>query len=418
MIKKDEMDYNRDLDPVALVRVLSRLLKMYHYPISKSYPKKLLYALHELQPKLVSDDFSQQDAMEGLVLPIIGLVNDKGSRIHGQRNVYCSMDYNANIIRPVGAVESYAVLPLAIDDDNSDISTMLNNETLRTAMPDTYRPEPPLECDSLIFNQFELEFGSDYMVLQVQRTQYTDEGRIRVKNPINVDINLIIGGIIWDLSSFIEHVGTGNDGGHYISYVRRGIRTTKDCWYKCNDSSVKKNKPTLKNNTRVACVVYKRRRLSDRTINHPLKGFTNVGNTCWMNAGLQLLFSLPTVIMSLTLLLSNTLRSLTTDQLLQVSNEPLQDVLGLGERNPTIRLSRKGKLHVKRNPVSVIRFAKDTEKDIAKDREKDIAKNVKRKANDIAKDIAKDLKCKGKDIRHMNVIIISSDEDSNSSDSN
>lgn len=105
----------------------------------------------------------------------------------------------------------------------------------------------------------------------------------------------------YHLSAVICHSGSTTSGGHYYAYVKRRQNENKYIWYKCNDNRVTREddivkvlkKHINKKEKRMYMMMYSRDPSTLPTGN-PV-GLTNYGNTCFANAAMQLLMTIPDV---------------------------------------------------------------------------------------------------------------------------
>ena len=105
----------------------------------------------------------------------------------------------------------------------------------------------------------------------------------------------------YHLSAVICHSGSTTSVGHYYAYVKRRQNENKYVWYKCNDNRVTRedniikvlNKHINNKEKRMYMMMYSRDP-STLPTGKPV-GLINYGNTCFANAAMQLLMTIPDV---------------------------------------------------------------------------------------------------------------------------
>ena len=153
-------------------------------------------------------------------------------------------------------------------------------------------------------NEFCLEPIGDYLLVNnVLRQQLPNKSRLQTKKiqlPFDVPDSFTTEGNTCDgtgnqnqtynLLGVLQHLGV-DKAGHYIAFVKRGDR-----WWKCDDKDVTKSSF---DDVRAAMLfVYPPKMLlygkeDATTVSGKPKGIQNIGNSCYTNAALQLLFSVP-----------------------------------------------------------------------------------------------------------------------------
>ncbi len=110
----------------------------------------------------------------------------------------------------------------------------------------------------------------------------------KIETRVTVPDTQTIGKGSYDLRGVIHHSG-GVDGGHYVYYYRNPPDTQAKNWVSFSDSDVKKDldRPDQINTGYV--YLFERRGSSHGS----LKGIQNHGNSCWMNAALQMFYHIP-----------------------------------------------------------------------------------------------------------------------------
>ena len=156
----------------------------------------------------------------------------------------------------------------------------------------TQSPSPPVRVQALIDNELHINTNLSRPVRY--RFNGLDGALIQIghvptqRSAFYIDPVIRLGGEEWHISGFIEHLGQTPGGGHYVTYVRISANT----WVLYNDQNVGLGvTPNLTNNHSVMCVSYRRGRLLRLATTEPRQGLVNLGNTCWMNAGLQLMIA-------------------------------------------------------------------------------------------------------------------------------
>ena len=351
------------MNAINTSKVIARFLQLFQD--SSVHPRGFLDALHDMNPTHELDELCEQDVAEAILQPILGLIaSNPIVAITSQRHIYCSLD-DSEIQNSLGHENmSLMTLPI-VDDKDVSITDMIGKEMLRSKL-DGYKPkkETVVGCpNGPFFEETEFRFGSDVMVLQIRRTNHKGK---RVNTPIHINKKLKLGDARWDLTSLIEHKGN-----HYINYTR-----VYDRWHKFDDNKVREETPKLKHSKTAVCMVYTRRGHNGGINNRGSSGFPNIGNTCWMNAGLQLLFSMPSVVHALSVLLFETITKLSAEELLELMDEPI-DVIGMSikkmirkrdrslykrwkaSRPGVITLSKKKHIKVIENKNNRIRIRKE-----------------------------------------------------------
>ena len=108
--------------------------------------------------------------------------------------------------------------------------------------------------------------------------------------------------LYYHLSAVICHSGSTTSGGHYYAYVKRRQTENEDVWYKCDDNRVTPvttdivnvlKKHINKKEKRMYMMLYSRDP-STLPTGKPV-GLNNYGSTCFANAAMQLLMTIPDV---------------------------------------------------------------------------------------------------------------------------
>ncbi|SUZ61299.1 uncharacterized protein METZ01_LOCUS14153, partial [marine metagenome] len=169
----------------------------------------------------------------------------------------------------------------------------------------------PVKCD----DQITKVFGKDYITYFSQDIDKGNEniqdfifninrkvpnssgGNEKITNPIKVDDTIKIYGNTFHLMGGICHSG-GATGGHYIACVKRTVNK-KNEWYYIDDSNaISENEANIKKqiDTSLAeeSVMFLYRKEKNPELPNP-EGLKNQGQTCYMNALMQLLNTTHTV---------------------------------------------------------------------------------------------------------------------------
>ena len=306
---------------VEIVRLIARFLNIGRSRTQK-LPTEFLRALHELYPAVVSCQLNQQSVFEGILTPLLDLGSGPFCMIRSKRNMYATMD-DAEEPKQHGILGTdmpvnYMKLP--ITEKSMSVYQMIEDEHVRAPMPDDYKHSLCGKVDERgnIFSQFFHRFGEKVSVFEIQRV---DAFLQRVQTPIAVNERMFFDGSTWNITSLIHHIGNAK-GGHYVTYVKR-----EGVWWLINDESVTEADPELKKNTNVVCVAYCRKGMGGDAM-RPLHGLGNMGNTCWLNSGLQLLLNTPSFVLHLKDYMVSIIKTLTVSQMVSIMYEPVDHILG------------------------------------------------------------------------------------------
>ena len=135
------------------------------------------------------------------------------------------------------------------------------------------------------------KFNNNKYIFISTKTQqiFTDTGTIYKLKKLDNEFVIKIKGIEYQLNSSIYH-GGDTKGGHYVSLVVRNINGVNK-FYRISDEDVTENKSHQISGYNVRFMAYVRKDVIKYYDYIPI-GIPNVGNTCWANSGIQVLFNL------------------------------------------------------------------------------------------------------------------------------
>lgn len=129
------------------------------------------------------------------------------------------------------------------------------------------------------------------IIVQNEKTKELKPNKIAAKNVlINIEEEFEHEGNNFILCAMIFHSGSNCNSGHYIAHVK-----TNSGWYSANDSVVRKLKNDdskyrmlgQKTGEKPYVLMYQRDTVAP--MNYTVKGLPNIGNSCYVNASLQML---------------------------------------------------------------------------------------------------------------------------------
>lgn len=160
--------------------------------------------------------------------------------------------------------------------------------------------------------QFKIASVSKYLIISINIFEVVNQEErintvIKVITITDLIKDIICNGIVFEIIGLGVYRGTGSNG-HYVSYIK-----SDDIWYNLDDS--KFNEIDIKRDIygQPYVFLYRQKEFRERELEHPksvqsrqffntiprdykrspIKGIKNVGNTCYVNASLQLLLNVP-----------------------------------------------------------------------------------------------------------------------------
>jgi hypothetical protein len=171
--------------------------------------------------------------------------------------------------------------------------------------------DSPVKCDDKITEVFGKDYRTffsqdinkgngniqDFIFNINRKVPNSSGGHEKITNPIKVDDTIQIYGDTFHLMGGICHSG-GAAGGHYIACVKRTVNNKNEWYYMDDSNAISENEPNRKKqiDTSLATqsVMFLYRKEKTPKLPKP-EGLKNQGQTCYMNALMQLLNTTHTV---------------------------------------------------------------------------------------------------------------------------